>query len=117
MEFKINPYIVYVKIDFNNYIVAINSSAFMSDVSDWTKIDEGYGDKFYHAQRHYLPKSIAAKPGVWRYKLINSTPVECTAEEIAAQETLLPKPEQIQNPNLSVYDELEAAYNEGVNSI
>lgn len=116
MEFKIEPYIVYVKTNSNDYITAINSSAFLSDVNGWVEIDSGYGDKYHHAQNNYFSQPIMANNGVWRYKLVNGTPIECTEAEIAEQEALLPKPES-QDSNLSVYDELEAAYQEGVNSI
>lgn len=115
MESNIEPYIVYVKINSSNYITAINSSAFLFDVDGWVEIDNGYGDKYHHAQNNYFSQSIMANNGIWHYKLVDGTPVECTAEEIAAQEALLPKPEE--SITLSVYDELEAAYQEGVNSI
>ena len=114
MEFKLEPYIVYVKVNSDNYITAINSSTFISDTADWIKIDEGYGDKYHHAQGNYLPKNILTDSRVYRYKLVGLFPTECSEEEIAAQEALLSKPT---SSTLSVYDELEAAYQEGVNSI
>lgn len=117
IEFKINPYIVYVKTNSDNYITAINSSEFLKNTTDWIEIDSGYGDKYHHAQGNYFPKYIMTESGVWQYKLIDGFPIECTEEEIAEQEALLPKPGQSQDPTLSVYDELEAAYQEGVNSI
>ena len=41
MEFYIPPYKVYVQTDENNRIITINSSAFLSDLTDWIEIDEG----------------------------------------------------------------------------
>lgn len=79
-------YIVYVKTKENGYIVAVNSSAFLNDLTDWIKIDEGYGDRYYHAQGNYFDQPIMDENGVYRYKLVAGAPVECTAEEIAAQE-------------------------------
>ena len=118
MDFQIETYIVYIKINSENYITAINSSEFITNLTDWIKIDEGYGDKYYHAQGNYFPEPIITESGVWRYKFVDNVPLECTPEEIAAQEALIPSDsEQSQNPTLTVYDELEAAYQEGVNSI
>ena len=87
MEMK--PYIVYVKTNDSGHIAAVNSSAFLPDTTGWTEIDRGYADKYHHAQGNYFPQSIITMGGAYRYKLIDSTPLECTAEEIAAQEEAL----------------------------
>lgn len=84
MEMK--PYIVYVKTNSSGYITAVNSSAFLTDTTDWTEIDSGYGDKHHHAQGNYFNKPIMTMGGAYRYKLIDGNVVECTAEEIEAQE-------------------------------
>ena len=47
-------YIVYVRADEAERIVEINSSAFLADTAGWTAIDEGYGDKYHHAQGNYF---------------------------------------------------------------
>ena len=84
MEMK--PYIVYVKTNDSGYITAINSFAFLPDTTGWTEIDRGYGDKYHHAQGNYFPQPIVTDGGACRYKLVDGVPVECTAEEISAQE-------------------------------
>ena len=89
MEFAMNPYIVYAKTDSNGYITAVNSSAFLPDTTGWTEIDSGYGDKYHHAQGNYFPQPIITDYGAYRYKLVDGKPVECTQEEIAAQEEAL----------------------------
>lgn len=89
MEFTMNPYIVYVKTDSNGYITAVNSSAFLTDTADLVEIDSGYGDKYHHAQGNYFPEPVYTHGGAYRYKLVDGKPVECTAEEIAAQEEAL----------------------------
>ena len=86
MEFEMNPYIVYVKPNDSGYITAVNSSAFLSDTTGWVEIDSGYGDKYHHAQGNYFPQPIITMGGAHRYKLVDGVPVECTAEEIKAQE-------------------------------
>lgn len=54
--------------------------------ADWVLIDEGYGDKYNLCQSNYLPQPLRTDGGAWRYKLMNGQVVECTPEEIAAQE-------------------------------
>ena len=110
-----NPYVVYGKIDSRGYIIAVNSSAFLTDPSGWMEIDRGYGDKYHHAQGNYFPQPIRTIGGAYRYKLVDGKPVECTAEEIAQQEEAN-KP--ISAPvESSVWDELDAAYQKGVDSV
>ena len=81
---EMRPYIVYVKVDESNRITAINSSAFLADVTGWTEIDSGYGDKYHHAQGNYLPGPLTDNRGVYRYKLVDGKPVERTQEEMDA---------------------------------
>ena len=88
MEFE-NPYIVYVKPHSSGYITAVNSSAFLPDTTGWIAIDEGSGDRYHHAQGNYFPLPIITDGGAYRYKLVDGQPVECTAEEITAQEEAL----------------------------
>ena len=78
------PYIVYVKIDDENRIAAINSSAFLSDTTGWTEIDSGYGDKYHHAQGNYFPQPLYDERGICRYKLVDSKPIERTQDEMDA---------------------------------
>lgn len=39
-------YTVYAKTDDRNIIIAINSSAFLTDTTNWMEIDEGEGDRY-----------------------------------------------------------------------
>ena len=63
------PIKVYVKVNSNNEIIAINSEIFINDLTEWTYIDEGYGDKFAHAQSQYFDKPLIDENGNYRYKL------------------------------------------------
>ena len=83
------PYIVYVQTNSSGHITTVNSSAFLTDTTGWVEIDSGYGDKYHHAQGNYFPLPIRTMGGAYRYKLVDGQPVECTAEEIAAQEEAL----------------------------
>lgn len=69
-------YKVYIKIDDDNNIIAINSDAFIEseDIKNWIYIDEGYGDKYYHAQGNYLDKSVYDNLGNPQYKFIDGKP-------------------------------------------
>lgn len=81
---EMRPYIVYVKVDESNRITAINSSEFLADVTGWTEIDSGYGDKYHHAQSNYFDKPLCDERGICRYKLVNGRTVERTQEEMDA---------------------------------
>ena len=86
-----DPYHVYVQTDERGRITAVNSSAFVPD--DWgTEIDQGYGDKYHHAQGNYFFQPIYTEDGIPRYKLEDGFPVERTEEEIAADRAALPPP-------------------------
>lgn len=113
------PYIVYVKPNDSGYITAVNSSAFLPDTTGWAEIDQGYGDKYHHAQGNYFHLPIVTDGGAYRYKLVDGAPVECTAEEISAQEAALqpdPTPSEPESgvSEDAIWDAMAAAYNEGV---
>lgn len=82
MEMK--PYIVYVKTDDANRITAVNSSAFLRDVTDWTEVDRGFGDEYHHAQGNYFDKPIMDMRGIYRYRLVLGVPQERTQEDMDA---------------------------------
>lgn len=90
-----NPYIVYAKLDEENRITSVNSSAFLRETDGWTEIDSGYGDRYHHAQGNYLPGPLTDERGVYRYKLVDGNAVERTQEEMDADYT---PPEE--NPTL-----------------
>ena len=89
---EVDSYHVYVQTDEQGRITAVNSSAFVGE--DWgTEIDQGYGDKYHHAQGNYFPQPIYTEDGIHRYKLVDGQAVERTEEEIQADREALPKPE------------------------
>ena len=93
-------YTVYVKTDEKNRITDINSSAFISDISEWAKIDSGDGDRYHHAQGNYLPKPIIDDNGVYRYKFENGAVCERSADEMAA-DMPIPEPAPPTNAELA----------------
>lgn len=84
MDFEMKPYIVYVKIDEQNRITAVNSSTFLTETEEWTEIDSGFGDKYHHAQGNYFSKPIYNELEICQYKLVDGKPMERTQEEIDA---------------------------------
>lgn len=77
-------YTVYIQTDDASRIIAINSSAFLSDTEGWTAIDEGAGDRYHHAQGNYLPKPLYEERGIPVYKYVDGEVLERTQEEIDA---------------------------------
>ena len=84
---NMQPYIVYARVNDTERIIAIDSSAFLSDTTGWTEIDSGYGDKYHHAQGNYFPHPLYDERGICRYKLADGKPVERTQDEMDADYT------------------------------
>lgn len=116
METK--PYIVYVKPDEQNRITAVNSSAFLDDVTGWVEIDSGFGDKYHHAQGNYFDKPLYDDRGIMRYRLVLGVPQERTAEDMDA-DWVEPVPQPDPMERIAALEaqlaSFEAAYTEGVN--
>ena len=87
-----DTYIVYIRTDSSNRVLEVNSSAFLADTAGWTQIDEGWGDKYHHAQGNYLDGPLYDDNGIPRYKLDRGRVVERTEEEIAAHLEAMPAP-------------------------
>ena len=88
---------VYIKTDENNNIIDINSSIFLTDLTGWTEIDSGAGDKYAHAQGNYFNKPLINENGVYNYKYIDGVVIEKTPEEIAAETPELVEPITIED--------------------
>lgn len=74
---------VYVKLGKNNSICEIESSVFLKDTKGYLQIDEGYGQKYAHAQNYYFPKEkpLRDNQGRCNYKHENNEVVELTEDE------------------------------------
>ena len=103
---------VYVKVNEENCITEINSAIFLTDTTGWIKIDEGHGDKYAHAQGNYLNKPICDEQVRYNYKLIDGQVVEIAEENKPEVKPYGPQPSET-----SVWDELDSAYQEGVDSV
>ena len=63
------PIGVYVKLNDNKEVIEVNSDIFIKDLTGWIKIDEGFGDKYAHAQNHYFDKPLQNEDGSYNYKI------------------------------------------------
>lgn len=83
---------VYVLCDSENRVLRLEGEySLPNDLTNWIKIDEGFGDKYALAQSHYLDKPLY-DGAIPRYKLVDGKVVERTVEEIEADKAKLPKP-------------------------
>lgn len=64
------------------------------DLTGWTQIDEGVGDRYNLCQSHYFDGGLYTEDGIPQYRLDGTTPVKRTEEEIAADRAALPKPKK-----------------------
>ena len=87
-----NKIAVYVKINNNNKVIAVNSDVFITDINDWIKIDEGIGDKYAHAQGNYFDKSLVNENGAHNYIYENNCVREATAKEKEIELSAMSKP-------------------------
>lgn len=83
---QVKPFGVLIRTDSKNRVTAINSSRF-AEGGGWMQIDEGYGDKYHHAQSNYLPMPLTDERGIFRYRLVGDKVIERTPEEMDADFT------------------------------
>ena len=69
-EAKDKPIGVYVKVNDEGFVTDVNSEIFIKDFTGWQKIDEGYGDKFAHAQSQYFERGLIDEKGDYVNKQI-----------------------------------------------
>lgn len=85
---------VYVKTDGSECILRCEGGITTpSDLTGWTQIDEGKGDRYNLCQSQYFPGGLYTADGIPLYKLQEGLAVERTEEEIAAGRAALPEPE------------------------
>lgn len=62
------------------------------DLTGWTQIDEGVGDKFNLCQSHYFDGGLYTADGIPRYKYADGVCRLRTDEEIEADRAAIPAP-------------------------
>lgn len=84
---------VYILTDTENRVLRLEGEySLPNNLTNWIKIDEGYGDKYNLAQTHYLDESIITTEGLYRYKLQNGKIVKRTEAELSTDKANIPKP-------------------------
>jgi len=99
---------VYVFIDKQSRIIRCEGGYTMSnidDISQWTQIDEGVGDKYNLCQSHYFEGGLFNDKGIPLYKLEEGNPVKRTTEEIETDESQIPAPSPSTDERMGALEE------------
>lgn len=80
----LRPTGVYVQTNENGHITAIGSDFFLPGIAGWQRIDEGFGERYDHAQGQYLPLPVYDEEGHANWKLEGGKPSLRTDAEKAA---------------------------------
>lgn len=93
MKFESNSK-VYIKTDDSNRIISCDGGyTTPADLTGWTEIDEGTGDRYNLCQSHYFDGGLYTMDGVPRYKWDGEKTALRSEEELEADRTALPEPE------------------------
>lgn len=76
LDAEYNTYSVYVQVNADDYVTAIDSNAFITDPTMWVKVDEGVGELYKYARVNYCPAGLEANGG-HNYKLVAGKVVYC----------------------------------------
>ena len=90
---------VYIKVDEQRRILRCEGGYTMQNISDvfeWTLIDEGTGDRYNLCQSHYFDGGLYTTDGICRWKYENGECVLRTDAEIEADRSAKPLPEPTQ---------------------
>lgn len=93
MEFEMPKSKVYIKTDAEGRILRCEGGyTTPADLTDWTYIDEGYGDKYGLAQSHYFDGGLYTMDGIPRYRWDGTQAALRTEEELEADRAAIPAP-------------------------
>ena len=105
MNFEMPKSKVYIQTDNDGRILHCDGGyTTPSDLSGWTEIDEGNGDRYNLCQSHYFDGDLYTMDGIPRYKWDGSSAVLRTDEELEADRAAIPDPK----PSKTVEDRLTA---------
>lgn len=99
---------VYVKTDERGRIIRCEGGyTTPADLTGWTQIDEGVGDRYNLAQSNYFPSGLYSPDGVPRYKLVDGAPMERTQAELDADRLPKAKAQRIAQSKVILANYLE----------
>ena len=105
MEFETPKSKVYIQTDTEGRILRCEGGyTTPADLTDWTEIDEGTGDRYNLCQSHYFDGGLYTMDGIPRYRWDGSAAVLRTEEEMEADRAAIPEPK----PSKTVEDRLTA---------
>ena len=83
MEFEMPKSKVYIQTDEHGRIIRCDGGyTTPADLTDWTELDEGTGDRYNLCQSHYFPGGLYTMDGIPRYRWDGTQAVERTNEEL-----------------------------------
>lgn len=90
MDFETPKSKVYIQTDTDGRILRCEGGyTTPSDLTDWTYIDEGTGDKYNLCQSHYFDGGLYTIDGIPRYRWDGTQAVERSEEEIKADKAAI----------------------------
>ena len=101
MKFETQKSKVYIQTDTDGRILRCEGGCTTpSDMTGWTKIDEGTGDKYNLCQSHYFAGGLYTMDGIPSYRWDGSAAVLRTEEELEADRAARPAPEPTEQEQL-----------------
>ena len=92
MEFEMKSH-AYIKLGEQGRILRCEGEYTLpSDLTDWTEIDEGIGDRYNLCQGNYFDGGLYTMDGIPRYRWDGSAAVLRTEEELEADRAARPAP-------------------------
>ena len=105
MEFEIIKSKVYIQADNQGRILRCDGGyTTPSDLTDWTEIDEGTGDKYNLCQSHYFDGGLYTEDGIPCYRWDGEKAVLRSDEALEADRSAIQEPE----PSRSLEDRVAA---------
>lgn len=93
MNFETPKNKVYIQTDNEGRIVRCEGGyTTPADLTSWTGIDEGTGDKYNLCQSHYFDGGLYTMDGIPRYRWDGSAAVLRAEEELEADRAAIPEP-------------------------
>lgn len=93
MEFETPKSKVYIQTDDQGRIIRCEGGyTTPADLTDWTYIDEGNGDRYNLCQSHYFDGGLYTIDGIPRYRWDGTQAILRTEEEIEADRAAIPEP-------------------------
>lgn len=101
MNFEIPKSKVYIQTDDQGRILRCEGGyTTPTDLTDWTCIDEGTGDRYNLCQSHYFAGGLYTMNGIPRYRWDGYAAVLRSEEELEADREALPEPEPTEHEQL-----------------